>query len=126
MVDGTLAGGQPKFVEVLNAGTDCEFLGDLQLCYYTNGGTVPTGCFAFDDLFLVPGAIAVAFEHPWNTACDPSGTVTWDAPMCSAKADWVTPSGSGTPRWRPKQEQRDAKRPPARQAGRRPATAESR
>ena len=77
VVDGTLAGGQPKLVEVLNAGTDCEFLGDLQLCYYTNGGMLPTGCFAFDDIFLAPGSsITVAFEHPWNTACDPSGTVT--------------------------------------------------
>jgi len=77
VVDGPLIAGQPKFVEVLNAGTDCEFLGDLQLCYYTNGGTLPTGCFAFDDIFLAPGAsITVAFEHPWNTACDPSGAVT--------------------------------------------------
>jgi hypothetical protein len=77
VVDGTLAGGQPKLVEIENAGPDCEFLGDLQLCYYTNGGTLPTGCLAFDDIFLAPGAsITVAFEHPWNTACDPSGQVS--------------------------------------------------
>jgi hypothetical protein len=77
VVDGTLAGGQPKLVEVKNAGTDCEFLGDLQLCYYTNGGTLPTGCLAFGDIFLAAGAsITVAFEHPFNKACDPNGQVS--------------------------------------------------
>lgn len=77
VVDATLDAGQPKWVEILNTGPECVFLGDYQLCFYANGAVVATGCNVLAAEFLAPGASYVlAYELASNKGCDPNGLVT--------------------------------------------------
>jgi len=74
IVDGTIS-SQPKWVEIVNTGTQCAFLGDYELCNYNNGSTTPSGCSDLNDVFLAPGASYVfAYEPAGNTACAPNMT----------------------------------------------------
>jgi hypothetical protein len=71
IVDGTVS-SQPKWVELVNTGTECVFLGDYELCNYNNGATTPSGCSDLGEVFLSPGASYVfAYESATNTACSP-------------------------------------------------------
>ena len=74
IVDGTIS-SQPKWVEIVNTGTECAFLGDYEICNYNNGKTTPSGCSDLNDVFLAPGASYVfAYESAGNTACSPVAT----------------------------------------------------
>ena len=74
IVDGTV-NSQPKWVELVNTGSECVFLGDYELCNYNNGSFVPSGCSQLNDVFLAPGASYVfAYEPEGNTACSPTMT----------------------------------------------------
>ncbi len=74
IVDGTVS-SQPKWVELVNTGSECVFLGDYELCNYNNGATTPSGCSDLGDVFLAPGASYVfAYEPASNTACSPNMT----------------------------------------------------
>ena len=75
IVDATLTGGQPKWVEIKNLGSDCVYLGDYELCNYNNGNTSPAGCTSLSTVFLAPGnSFNFAYEFSNNTGC--SSTVT--------------------------------------------------
>jgi hypothetical protein len=51
------------------------FLGDYELCYYSNGSTVPSSCSDLAEVFLAPGASYVfAYEPATSTACSPTMT----------------------------------------------------
>ena len=74
VVDGTV-NSQPKWVELVNTGPDCLFLGDYELCNFNNGSVIPSNCSKLNDVFLAPGASYVfAYEPASNTACDPTMT----------------------------------------------------
>ena len=74
IVDGTV-NSQPKWVELVNTGTECLFLGDFELCNYNNGSLVASSCSGLGDVFLAPGASYVfAYEPASNTACSPTMT----------------------------------------------------
>jgi len=74
IVDGTV-NSQPKWVELVNTGSECVFLGDYELCNYNNGSFVASGCSRLNDVFLAPGASYVfAYEPAGNTACSPTMT----------------------------------------------------
>jgi hypothetical protein len=74
IVDGTV-NSQPKWVELQNTGSECLFLGDYELCYYSNGSSTPSSCSDLGDVFLAPGASYVfAYEPASSTACSPTMT----------------------------------------------------
>jgi hypothetical protein len=74
VVDGTV-NSQPTWVELINTGIDCLYLGDYELCNYNNGGTTASNCYELDDVFLAPGASYVfAYESVSNAACSPTMT----------------------------------------------------
>ena len=74
VVDGTVS-SQPKWVELMNTGSECVFLGDYELCNYNNGSVTASGCSQLNDVFLAPGASYVfAYEPASNTACSPTMT----------------------------------------------------
>jgi hypothetical protein len=74
IVDGTV-NSQPKWVELVNTGSECLFLGDFELCYYANGSATPSSCSDLGDVFLAAGASYVfAYEPATNTACSPTMT----------------------------------------------------
>jgi hypothetical protein len=75
IVDATLTGGQPKWVEVKNIGTDCVYLGNYEICNYNNGGSTPSGCTNLSGVFLDAGASFVfAYESASNTGCSTAMT----------------------------------------------------
>jgi hypothetical protein len=75
VVDATLTGGQPKWVELKNVGADCVYLGNYELCNYNNGGSTPSGCSDLSGVFLDAGASYVfGYESATNTGCSTAVT----------------------------------------------------
>ena len=77
--DGTLTGGQPKFIEFTNVGNAAiADLSAYSLYNFNNGGCNNS----FDPTQLNAVSLAagdsyvVAYENSTNTACDPNGLVT--------------------------------------------------
>lgn len=77
--DGTLTGGQPKWVQLTNTGTTTiPDLSVYRLYNFNNGGNTNSfSANALNPVSLAPGAsYVVAYEFASNTACDPAGLVS--------------------------------------------------
>jgi len=79
VVDGTLTGGQPKWVEITNVGgAAIADLSVYRFANFNNGGTVNS--FDATTLNAVPlaagASFVIAYENSTNTACDPNMLVS--------------------------------------------------